>query len=132
MHEYIIISYSVVVNIQFSTNDSFYIMFDLNVLRFSFFFKFSCCVFYKLATQQISCFIFFSIQVLKALHYLKSDLNVIHRDVKPSNVLVNKQGQVKICDFGISGHLVDSKARTQVGCEMYMAVSLARNLALFL
>lgn len=62
-----------------------------------------------------------SVSVLNALYYLKSNLNVIHRDVKPSNVLVNKEGQVKICDFGISGHLVDSKARTQVGCEMYMA-----------
>lgn len=46
-------------------------------------------------------------------------------DVKPSNVLINTQGQVKMCDFGISGYLVDSVAKTMdAGCKPYMAVSL--------
>ncbi len=45
-------------------------------------------------------------------------------DVKPSNVLINMQGQVKMCDFGISGYLVDSVAKTMdAGCKPYMAVS---------
>ncbi|KAG7259432.1 hypothetical protein CRUP_002178, partial [Coryphaenoides rupestris] len=43
-------------------------------------------------------------------------------DVKPSNVLINTQGQVKMCDFGISGQLVDSVAKTlDAGCKPYMA-----------
>lgn len=47
-------------------------------------------------------------------------------DVKPSNVLINTQGQVKMCDFGISGYLVDSVAKTMdAGCKPYMAVSIA-------
>ena len=66
------------------------------------------------------------IQVVKALHYLQAELRVIHRDVKPSNILINRSGQVKICDFGISGHLVDSVAKTMdAGCKPYMAVSAA-------
>lgn len=45
-------------------------------------------------------------------------------DVKPSNVLINTLGQVKMCDFGISGYLVDSVAKTiDAGCKPYMAVS---------
>lgn len=45
-------------------------------------------------------------------------------DVKPSNVLINKEGHVKMCDFGISGYLVDSVAKTlDAGCKPYMAVS---------
>lgn len=60
--------------------------------------------------------------VVSALHYLHSELHVIHRDVKPSNILINRKGQVKICDFGISGHLVDSVAKTiEAGCKPYMA-----------
>lgn len=39
-------------------------------------------------------------------------------------MLINTQGQVKMCDFGISGHLVDSVAKTMdAGCKPYMAVS---------
>lgn len=44
--------------------------------------------------------------------------------MKPSNVLINKEGHVKMCDFGISGYLVDSVAKTMdAGCKPYMAVS---------
>lgn len=44
--------------------------------------------------------------------------------MKPSNVLINTQGQVKMCDFGISGYLVDSVAKTMdAGCKPYMAVT---------
>ena len=60
--------------------------------------------------------------VVSALHYLHSNLKVIHRDVKPSNILVSTSGKVKMCDFGISGYLVDSVAKTiDAGCKPYMA-----------
>ncbi|XP_066560511.1 dual specificity mitogen-activated protein kinase kinase 6 isoform X1 [Amia ocellicauda] len=63
-----------------------------------------------------------TVSIVKALEHLHSNLSVIHRDVKPSNVLINTQGQVKMCDFGISGYLVDSVAKTMdAGCKPYMA-----------
>ncbi|KAJ6443827.1 dual specificity mitogen-activated protein kinase kinase dSOR1 [Purpureocillium lavendulum] len=55
------------------------------------------------------------------LKTLKDDHNIIHRDVKPTNVLVNTRGQIKICDFGVSGNLVASIAKTNIGCQSYMA-----------
>ncbi|CAG7836831.1 unnamed protein product [Allacma fusca] len=61
--------------------------------------------------------------VVKALHYLYNELRVIHRDVKPSNILISCNGMIKMCDFGISGHLAaDSVAKTiEAGCKPYMA-----------
>ncbi|KII65902.1 Dual specificity mitogen-activated protein kinase kinase 1 [Thelohanellus kitauei] len=47
--------------------------------------------------------------VLQGLSYLRSQQKVIHR------------GEVKICDFGVSGMLIDSIANTFVGTRSYMA-----------
>lgn len=92
--------------------------------------------------------------MVRGLKFLKDELSIIHRgkcsnlslhvfysdshhqivlcatrklcilDVKPTNVLVNMKGQVKLCDFGVSGQLQQSIAKTNVGCQSYMAVSL--------
>ncbi|XP_049850625.1 uncharacterized protein LOC126323281 isoform X1 [Schistocerca gregaria] len=40
-------------------------------------------------------------QVLRAIHYCHSN-NIVHRDVKPENVLVSRLGVVKLCDFGFA------------------------------
>nr|BAB29020.1 unnamed protein product [Mus musculus] len=61
-----------------------------------------------------------AVAVVKGLTYLWS-LKILHRDVKPSNMLVNTGGQVKLCDFGVSTQLVNSIAKTYVGTNAYMA-----------
>lgn len=62
-----------------------------------------------------------NIAVLKGLSYLREKHQIMHRDVKPSNILVNSGGEIKICDFGVSGQLIDSMANSFVGTRSYMS-----------
>lgn len=62
-----------------------------------------------------------ALSTVMGLKTLKDEHNIIHRDVKPTNFLVNTRGQIKICDFGVSGNLVASIAKTNIGCQSYMA-----------
>jgi serine/threonine protein kinase len=61
-------------------------------------------------------------QIVRGLRYLQSK-HVLHRDVKPENVLHNRAGQVKLTDFGISKDLNSTvaAANTFVGTASYMA-----------
>uniref|UniRef100_A0A8C2W873 Dual specificity mitogen-activated protein kinase kinase 1 n=1 Tax=Cyclopterus lumpus TaxID=8103 RepID=A0A8C2W873_CYCLU len=40
---------------------------------------------------------------------------------QPSNILVNSRGEIKLCDFGVSGQLIDSMANSFVGTRSYMS-----------
>ncbi|PGH02785.1 STE/STE7 protein kinase [Helicocarpus griseus UAMH5409] len=62
-----------------------------------------------------------TLSTIMGLKSLKDEHNIIHRDVKPTNILINTRGQIKICDFGVSGNLVASIAKTNIGCQSYMA-----------
>jgi len=61
------------------------------------------------------------LSVLEGLVYLYDAHRIIHRDIKPSNILLNSQGHVKLCDFGVSGELINSIADTFVGTSTYMS-----------
>ncbi|GFF26081.1 hypothetical protein IFM46972_01661 [Aspergillus udagawae] len=44
---------------------------------------------------------YFIYQILRGLKYIHS-ANVIHRDLKPTNILINENCDLKICDFGLA------------------------------
>ncbi|EAY21309.1 CMGC family protein kinase [Trichomonas vaginalis G3] len=43
----------------------------------------------------------FSYQLLRALEFIHSKY-IIHRDVKPQNILLNRKGELKLADFGLA------------------------------
>ena len=62
-----------------------------------------------------------ALAIVEGLSFMKTQMNLIHRDVKPSNILLNRRGDIKLCDYGIAGHLTNSVAKTvDAGCRPYM------------
>jgi serine/threonine protein kinase len=65
-------------------------------------------------------------QILSALEYLHENARVIHRDLKPQNILVGSDGQIKICDFG-SAQMLDkgtAEINSSAGTYAFMAPEL--------
>lgn len=66
----------------------------------------------------------FIYQILCGLKYIHS-ANVLHRDLKPGNLLVNADCELKICDFGLSRGF-DAEANTvNPGAQEFMTEYVA-------
>lgn len=72
--------------------------------------------------------VFFSIQILKALQHAH-DKGIVHRDVKPQNIMVLSDGTIKVTDFGIA-RFARSGQRTMtekaIGSVHYISPEQAR------
>ncbi|MFO1094879.1 MAG: serine/threonine-protein kinase [Planctomycetaceae bacterium] len=66
-------------------------------------------------------------EALKHAH----ELNMIHRDIKPDNILITKRGAVKVSDLGLAKAIDDDMSMTQSGTGLgtphYMPPEQARN-----
>jgi tetratricopeptide (TPR) repeat protein/tRNA A-37 threonylcarbamoyl transferase component Bud32 len=88
-----------------------------------------------------------AIQFCEGMHFANTKLGLIHRDIKPTNCLITRNGVLKITDFGlgkifdepiqeveaiavaprISGKKISSSSTALVGTLLYMAPELFSN-----
>lgn len=78
---------------------------------------------HHLEDYELICIVY---EICTSMKYIHAQ-NIIHRDLKLENILINKDKHVKICDFGISAWL-DSYTQTTythgIGTAIFMAPEL--------
>jgi len=74
--------------------------------------------------------VYVAIVSAEALKHAHSQ-NMVHRDIKPDNILVTQKGIVKVADFGLAKAMDEEVSMTQsgtgLGTPLYMAPEQARN-----
>ena len=69
--------------------------------------------------QQVDELRFYSASLLLIVNYIQTK-NVIHRDIKPNNIMIDKNGYIKLIDFG-TAKIVDDYTSTVIGTPQYTA-----------
>ncbi len=84
----------------------------------------------QIAPLEIGDAVHIALRCAEALEHAH-ELNIIHRDIKPDNVLITKSGIVKVADLGLAKALDDDLSMTQsgtgLGTPYYMPPEQARN-----
>lgn len=84
----------------------------------------------KLTRLSVADAVHIAIVAAEALRHAHSH-NMVHRDIKPDNILLTSKGVVKVADFGLAKVMDDDVSMTQsgtgLGTPLYMAPEQARS-----
>ena len=69
----------------------------------------------------------FLYRVLLGLNHMHSK-DVIHRDLKSENILIDQHGKIKICDLGFSIYDTNNYRVTKRGTPLFLAPEILRQL----
>jgi len=83
----------------------------------------------KYAPLELDLIISISRQIVEALRYVHRR-DIIHRDIKPQNIIIDDEGRVKVTDFGIAlsigGAASLTEAGTSIGTAQYLSPEQAQ------
>ena len=76
----------------------------------------------KLSEKIISSIIKMLLQSIKFLH----KNNIIHRDIKGNNILLNEKGKIQLCDFGTSTMYISNRNLKKAGSSYWMSPEMCK------
>lgn len=69
--------------------------------------------------------LFYTTEILLTLCFIHSN-NIVYRDLKPENLLIDKDGHIKLTDFGFAKQLEKDRTYTLCGTPEYLAPEIIK------
>jgi len=69
--------------------------------------------------------LFYSSEIFLSIQYLHK-LNIAYRDLKPENLLIDKDGHIKLTDFGFAKTIENDRTFTLCGTPEYLAPEIIK------
>ena len=69
--------------------------------------------------------LFYGVEIIMALQYLHQQ-DIVYRDLKPENLLIDKDGHIKLADFGFAKRVETDKTYTLCGTPEYLAPEIIK------
>jgi serine/threonine protein kinase len=63
------------------------------------------------------------VEIIASIEYLHEEMRISHRDLKPGNIMLDRNDHISLIDFGLSNHfdLENETLRTKCGTRLYCA-----------